>query len=722
MFILPVAAFFLFLLVCFDRKRKLVESVVVSWLFITFDTWFYMELSSVFGLLNTVTALLFWGILCLCLAVYSFKNRLFYKLAAYGKSNYNLSGCLREHKVQLICLFVFCTLICMLSLLRSQNLIDNLYHRLSKIMHWIQNGRVGYFVTVTPGEIKYSNLTEYMNAQIYLLKGPDRLLNLVQSGAYLCSGVFIYGIARKLGAARKFAFLSVWIFALTPMVIVETLTTQTDVVAGSYLLSFVYLLLDYIHADKLKMGRKEILSAVCLSASVGFGYLAKPTVCFAMVIFFLWMCVVRIARRDKAVVLLQYVLVGAACAAVLIAPGIIREYQYRNIPNLYYEEAPIEAESGSSGDESEQSGQPDESESVTTESSQQQGEEPALEEEGTVDTQEAEEAQDVQAVQEEGQPEQKEDQRVDNTTVANTVIANLSKPKEFVIVCIRNLATVSTSRCFPKINHLLQRFVEKCESFLNYSGGYRYFRVLVEEGFGETSEPSPAIMFFLSLSWLCAVFRISKIKGEQFLYLLFGTAALVVQAGLMGYTWYNQRYLLGVMALICPVFGVVLEKIAVGIGIRLNMAIAMITLCCFGTANALSYEIPYVVFGFQGEKIHQYLFHDSGAETYYRMILDYVNEKGYKTVGMTGSISYEYVLWREIEGLERMEHVNVNPAYFDTAKLSDPQFRPQCIIEELPEQYGLDEILYCYDQLYVLDWCALGDNGKNYAVLVPYGE
>lgn len=713
MFILPVAVFLLFLPVWFDRKKRLVESVVASWLCITFCTWFYMELSSMFGLLNTVTALLFWGILCLGLGFYYIKTRLLHRLAAYGKSNYNLSGCLREHKAQLICLFVFFALVCLLSILRSQNLIDNLYHRLSKIMHWIQNGEAGYFVTVTPGEIMYSDLTEYMNAQILLLKGPDRLLNLVQSGAYLCSGVFIYGIARKLGAARKFAFLSVWIFALTPMVIVETLTTQTDVVAGTYLLSFVYLLLDYIHADKLLMDRRGVQSAVCLSASAGFGYLAKPTVCFAMVFFFLWMCVVRIVRRDKAAVLLQYVLVGAVCAAVLIAPGTIREYQYRHTPSLYYEEIPAkEAENGQSAEE--EAGQ--------------QEEEPAPEDTGAADTEETEgrtaegEAQEEQSAQEEEQPKQKEDQRVDNTTVANKVMANLSKPKEFVIVCIRNLAAVSTSRCFPKINHLLQRFVEKCESFLDYSGGYRYFRALVEEGFGETSEPSPAIMFFLALSWLCAVFRISKIKKEHFLYLLFGTAAMAVQAGLMGYTWYNQRYLLGVMALMCPVFGVVLENIAVGIKVRLNIAVAMIAVCCFGMVNALSYEIPYVVFGFQGGKIHQYLFHDSGAETYYQMILDHVNEKGYQTVGITGSISYEYVLWREIEGLERMEHVNVNPVYFDTAKLSDPEFRPQCIIEELPEQYGLDEIMYCYDRLYVLDWCALGENGKNYAVLIPYEE
>ena len=64
-------------------------------------------------------------------------------------------------------------------------------------------------------------------------------------------------------------------------------------------------------------------------------------------------------------------------------------------------------------------------------------------------------------------------------------------------MAIRNLAANATSRCFPKINDLIVRFVEKCESALNYEGGYRYFRVMLGENLGETSEPSPAIMYYI---------------------------------------------------------------------------------------------------------------------------------------------------------------------------------------------------------------------------------
>lgn len=689
MFILPVIAYLLFLIIYFDKKKNIIESIVTSWLFVTLCTWIIVEFFSVFKWLNTVTTVISWSAICIIFAIPVVKNKLIRKTINDCKADNNIREFWENHKGNLICLFLFCAVICLFSILRSQNLIDNLYHRLAKIMHWIQNGTVDYFATGTPAELQYTKLTEYMNAQIYLLKGPDRIINLVQAGAYVCSGCCVYGISRKIGASMKFALLSAWIYLLTPMVIIETLTTQTDVVAGSYLLTFVYYLLDYIQVDKLLMNRKWALSAVCLSASVLFGYLAKPTVCFAMVIFFVWMCVVRISKRDKFKILLQHIFIGVIVAILLFLPDAVRSYQYQNTPGLLY------------------SAKENDQENIEVE----------IEKSIEVASETADAG--ISAVSEEKTVEDTEDQRVDNTTEADRVMSTAGDPREFIMVAIRNLAANATSRCFPKINNLFLRFVEKCEARLDYSG-YRYFRVLVEEGLGETSEPSPAIMFFLVISWVCVVMRISKLHKEQFWYLFFATVALTVQAALMGYTWYRQRYLIGAMAVLCPAFAIVLENICISLRARLNLSVAMVTICSFGTANALSYEIPYIVFGFQGSNIHQYFIHDSNTELYYQLMLDYVNDKGYETVGMYGIVSYEYVLWQGIDNLERMEHVCVNPTYYECAKLEDTEFMPECIVEEIPAEFPIEEYVCCHGQWYVCDWQATDENGRHYAVLIPY--
>ena len=260
--------------------------------------------------------------------------------------------------------------------------------------------------------------------------------------------------------------------------------------------------------------------------------------------------------------------------------------------------------------------------------------------------------------------------------------------------------------------------VEKFESALDYYGGARPFRVMVESGLGETSEPSPAIMYFLLFFWICVITRMSRISKEQFIYMLLAGIALGVQAGAMGYTWYNQRYLIGIMAVSCPAFAVALEQLSVGIKVRLHLATAMITICSLGAVNALTYEVPYTVFGLQGAKIHQYFIHDSASELYYQMMLDYINEDGYKTVGMQGVVSYEYVLWQGIRDHERIEHVNVDPTYFESAKLEDTEFIPQCIVEEMPEVYGVSETMQCNGKTYTCGWRADGENGREYAVWV----
>lgn len=709
MFILPVVAYLLFLVIYFSKKRNVVEAIAVAWLFITLYSWVIVEVSSSFGILGTPVALVSWGVLCVALAGYFIRKKIGKAVLEYCRTEKRVYGFVQENRRSRTCLTLFCFTICLLSVLRGQNLIDNLYHRLPKIMHWIQDGRVGYFATVTPAEIQYTKLTEYMIAQIYLLKGSDRFINLVQAGAYVCSLGCLYGISRKIGASRKFAMLSVWIYCLTPMVIIEVFTAQTDIVAGVYLLIFLYILLDFVQADRLSMSREGALSAVYLSSSVMFGYLTKPTVCFAMVVFFVWMCFVRVVRRDRIKVLMQYVLIGAVTACVLFLPDALRTYRYVHMSDSQYvkdaaaaepEKAEVAADSGERKESSDKTAVwIDMKNSV----------EIAMDTSGTGG-----------AMTLATSAEVLEDQRVDNTSEADRVISGILDPKEFMIVAIRNLAANTTSRCFPKINDLIVRFVEKCESALNYEGGYRYFRVMLGENLGETSEPSPAIMYFLLAAWICVLSRFSRIRREQLVYLVLASLALVIQSGLMGYTWYRQRYLLGVMGILCPAFAVVVENISVSIRARLNLAVAMMAVCSLGAANAMSFEIPYTVFGFQGKEIHKYFIHDSGTELYYQLMLDYINEHDYRTAGMIGVVSYEYVLWQGIEDLERLEHVGVNPVYFEAAKLEDQEFIPECIIEEIPGEFVLDEFIYIHEVPYICDWKATDENGRNYAVLIPY--
>ena len=111
MFVLPVIVYFLFLAVYFNRKKNIVESVVVSWLFVTLYTWLVVELSSLFGALSTVTVFLSWGAACAVFGVYALRNHVLRKTLTYFRTDYQISCILTEYKANLVCLLVFCSLI-----------------------------------------------------------------------------------------------------------------------------------------------------------------------------------------------------------------------------------------------------------------------------------------------------------------------------------------------------------------------------------------------------------------------------------------------------------------------------------------------------------------------------------------------------------------------------------------------------------------------------------
>ncbi len=55
--------------------------------------------------------------------------------------------------------------------------------------------------------------------------------------------MIIYGICRKLKLRFKSAVAAVWLYWLIPAGLIAVITTQTDVVAAVYLLTFIYYLL-----------------------------------------------------------------------------------------------------------------------------------------------------------------------------------------------------------------------------------------------------------------------------------------------------------------------------------------------------------------------------------------------------------------------------------------------------------------------------------------------
>lgn len=177
---------------------------------------------------------------------------------------------------------------------------DSMSYHLPRLAHWIQNESVMPYATHIDRQVGSTTLTSYVTLLVYMFSGKrDIFLNLVQCFAYITNAVFVYGIARKLNANKNFSVAASVLYLAMPIAFVEATTTQNDNYTTMWLLFFVYLLVDFFDKDlSLQYTKSNRDKVVFAAASLGFGYLAKPSVCFAMVIFLFFILWNVIKRKD----------------------------------------------------------------------------------------------------------------------------------------------------------------------------------------------------------------------------------------------------------------------------------------------------------------------------------------------------------------------------------------------------------------------------------------
>lgn len=682
MFVIPVIVYILLCVIIYLNRKKYVDAFANSWVILTLLIWMQTEILSFFQCWKTVPVLIFWIAAVLILLLILWKKGIENCLKEFIKSRNDLHAKWEKHKGFFIVTAATWVTLGIVALVRSQALVDNLCHRFVKIMHWMQNGTVEPFATDSSRQVQLSDLAEYMNAQILLLGGSDRIMNLIQIGAQICAGLLIYGICKKLKVSSRLAMVAAWLYWLIPAGIIEVCTTQTDIVAAVYLLTFLYYLLDFIQENKLRLDKNGVLAGARLAVCVMLGYLTKPTVCFAMVVFMLWMVIVRLMRRDKLYVLAGYVLVGGVVAGLLFMPSYLREKRAYTIENTVDTQVQKEMVEGKATDNDEPEGEQFQA---------------VLDEE--TESKQAEVAQEANKAM---------------------VLHNLKNVNSFVLAGVQNLATNATSRCFPQVNLWLKRIVNKIDYEISY--GLCRFQVFVDQAdLGETSEPSPCIMWFTLIACILVVARISKLLREQLVFFWCSILSLIIQAGLMGYTYFRVRYLLGVMGTLCICFVLVIQNMRISDRRRRDVVVAMLAISSLGAINAMTFEINDAVEGLKGERIHQYFVNIDEVEEYYDEMISYVNEAGYTNVAILGDISYEYVVWQMVDNLQRLEAVNVE--YAPMQKYEDFSYIPECIFAESKERIYLETQIECHGGMYECVQAHMNENsGMCYAVYVPTGE
>jgi hypothetical protein len=182
---------------------------------------------------------------------------------------------------------------------------DSMTYHLARVGHWIQNRNVAFYPTANDRQLYSAPFAEYAITNVQLLSLSVKASNLVQWTAHLLAVVAATDIARQLGARRMGQLLAASLCASLPMAVLQSTSTQNDLVLGAWVLIASAQVLQDIDAP-------SSFGKLLAASAVGLAILTKGTAYVVLApIVTLWLAD-KVRRRSPREL-------GITCAVTLVA-------------------------------------------------------------------------------------------------------------------------------------------------------------------------------------------------------------------------------------------------------------------------------------------------------------------------------------------------------------------------------------------------------------------
>jgi len=210
-----------------------------------------------------------------------------------------------------------------ISVVSPPNNNDSMTYHMSRVMHWFQQGSIAHFPTNDLRQLELNPWSEFAILHFQILSGGDHLANMVQWFSMTGCLVGVSLIAGIFGASPRGQLLSALIAATIPMAILQSSSTQNDLVVSFWLVCFVY------------FGLKSMLErspgwSILMSISLGLAILTKGTAYIFASPFVIWF-VIQDLQRSWRRASTKYLMF--ACLTLLLNIGHFqRNYQLFHNP------------------------------------------------------------------------------------------------------------------------------------------------------------------------------------------------------------------------------------------------------------------------------------------------------------------------------------------------------------------------------------------------------
>ena len=269
----------------------------------------FLNLLSLFQAVNRQNIIFIHTVFIAVCTLYVFRHRGFF-LTLFRRLARRMKLCLAPKSSAYILLLPLFFLVTLTAFLYVPNTYDSMTYHMARVVHWMQQGSIDYYVTNIRRQNEMGPGAEYLILFFQIISGTDRLANSVQWISFLLLPAGLYYLSRLLKINR---YAIPWIILLcmtTPMALLQASSTQNDLVDTILTISILAVTSRVLFGNISRLNKGEIfLAAICLSA----GFLVKPISIVVAMPFIIAGCLFQIKK------LKQFLLSSRGAGAVAVS-------------------------------------------------------------------------------------------------------------------------------------------------------------------------------------------------------------------------------------------------------------------------------------------------------------------------------------------------------------------------------------------------------------------
>jgi hypothetical protein len=162
-----------------------------------------------------------------------------------------------------------------LALASPPNTYDSQTYHLPRIEHWARQGSVELYPTGIHRQITYPPGAEFLLLHLRLLTGSDTLFNLLQWACGVLCVLLVTRLAAQLGVPRRGQLLAALVVASVPMVVLQSSSTQTDLVVTAWVACVATFVLDGV--GRVPLRPPDLATVLLIGAATGLVTVTKAT-------------------------------------------------------------------------------------------------------------------------------------------------------------------------------------------------------------------------------------------------------------------------------------------------------------------------------------------------------------------------------------------------------------------------------------------------------------